>query len=57
MEEIVKCRNERGNKKWGKKIVRETETVEAVGEEGMALIPLVMYLSWICVYFGIFVWK
>jgi hypothetical protein len=52
MEEITKCRNERG-----KKIVRETETVEAVGEEGMALIPLVMYLSWICVYFGIFVWK
>jgi hypothetical protein len=44
-------------KNGGKKIVREmeTETVEAVGEEGMALIPLVMYLSWICVYFGIFV--
>jgi hypothetical protein len=44
-------------KNGGKKIMRETETVEAVGEEGAALIPLVIYLSWICVYFGIFVWK
>jgi hypothetical protein len=37
--------------------MRETKTVEAMGEEGMALIRLVMYLSWIYVYFGIFVWK
>jgi hypothetical protein len=37
--------------------MRETERVEAMGEEGVALIPLVMYLSWICVYFGIFLWK
>jgi hypothetical protein len=42
-----------GTKK--KKIVRETERVEAMGEEGVALIPLVMYLSWICVYFEIFI--
>jgi hypothetical protein len=37
--------------------LRETETVKAMDEEGIALIPIVIYISWICVYFGIFVWK
>jgi hypothetical protein len=51
----LKFQNQKIGKK--KKIVRGIEKVEAMGDEGLALIPIVMYISWICVYFGIFVWK
>jgi len=33
------------NKSLEKKFVRETETMKSVGEEGMALIPIVMCFS------------